>query len=308
MLSHLVNDYLEMRKQHFEYTNGSALSAELGSDRAELNRVTEQLEQLKQEANITDLDAQMLRLLDEKAQLVKGRDKVLGDIPALTAQIASLRGALDAIGKSVLLRSESGESDALRDLKSATARLQLKENDLRVQFKDGAPQLDDVRRNIDLAQSLLRNYGRQQATRVATGRPSSYDSVEASLKEAEASLAANQARVVTLAAQISEVDASSRQLSAYRAHLDQLQREQKTAQDAFFQAAKRLNEARAHDQMMAAAKPNVQVVQAPRAPYRQTITRLIIAIAGIVGGAMLAALLAYLDDLGRGRMLGQARP
>ena len=80
----------------------------------------------------------------------------------------------------MLLRSESGESDALRDLKSATARLQLKENDLRVQFKDGAPQLDDVRRNIDLAQSLLRNYGRQQATRVANGRPSSYDTVEAS--------------------------------------------------------------------------------------------------------------------------------
>ena len=101
VLNHLVNDYLEMRKQHFEYANGSALSAELGSDRAELNRVTEQLEQLKQEANITDLDAQMLRLLDEKAQLVKDRDKVLGDIPALTAQIASLRGALDVIGKSV---------------------------------------------------------------------------------------------------------------------------------------------------------------------------------------------------------------
>ena len=79
-------------------------------------------------------------------------------------------------------------------------------------------------------------------------------------------MAASQARVVTLAAQISEVDASSRQLSAYRARLDQLQREQKTAQDAFFQAAKRLSEARAHDQMMAAAKPNVQVVQPPGPP------------------------------------------
>ena len=73
MLSHLVNDYLEMRKQHFDTLTAPSFQLSSTPIVSELNRATEQLEQLKQEGNITDLDAQMLRLLDEKAQLVKGR-------------------------------------------------------------------------------------------------------------------------------------------------------------------------------------------------------------------------------------------
>jgi hypothetical protein len=71
-------------------------------------------------------------------------------------------------------------------------------------------------------------------------------------------------------------------LDGQRSDLERLQHDKKVAQDAFFQAAKRMSEARAHDQMMEAVRPNLEVVQAPRVPYEETPTRLIVAVMGVV--------------------------
>jgi uncharacterized protein involved in exopolysaccharide biosynthesis len=114
-------------------------------------------------------------------------------------------------------------------------------------------------------------------------------------------LAAGEARLAASSARLNEVNQAIAGLDDNRTLLQQLQREQKVAEDAYFQAGRRLNEAIAHDQMMEANKPNVEIVQAARVPYEETWVRVIVAAAGLVLGAVIAAGLAYVDSLGRSR-------
>ena len=51
--------------------------------------------------------------------------------------------------------------------------------------------------------------------------------------------------------------------------------------------------------MMETNKPNVEIVQAPRVPFKETLTRLIIGASGVLLGGIFASLMAWLDSLGR---------
>ena len=299
VLDRVLADYIERRRAHFEYSVGNAVSNGLSASRSALDQATTRLAQYKQNHQITDFNDQMTHYADERLELAKARDKAQAEVVALAAEAASLNDALKAIGKSVPLRTESAESDAARDVREALARLELHQSEMALSFRDGAPQLDDLHRQIDTTRSLAGRYGRQQTVRLSTGRPLSYDATEGSLKQAQATLAASTARAAALEDQISALDAKVTQLESSREELLQLQREDKLAEDAFFQAGKRVNETRAHDLMMETNKPNVEIVQAPRVPYKETLTRLIIGASGVLLGGILASLLAWMDSLGR---------
>lgn len=299
VLNRLLADYIEQRRVHFEYSGGEAVSEGLSAARAVLDQATSKLAHFKLERGIIDFDTQMSRYSDRRLELTKSSDKAQTEVAALSAEAASLNSALTAIGKFVPLRTETAESDAARDVREALAKLQLREGELQLAFREGTPQLDDVRKQIDTTRTLANRYGRQQSARLASGRPLSYDATEGSLKQTEASLAASTARAAALSGQIAALDTEVRQLETGKSTLAQLQREEKLAEDAFFQAGKRLNETRAHDLMMETNKPNVEIVQTPQVPFKETLKRLIVGASGVLLGGILASLFAWLDSLGR---------
>jgi uncharacterized protein involved in exopolysaccharide biosynthesis len=306
VLARLVDDYLDMRRKHFEYASGDALSLGLSSTTERLEAATRNLNAMRQRAGITDFDAQMAHLFQEKLTLNTAHDQASGDRAAFAAQAASLQQALIRIGPSVPLRTAASDSDALKTARAADAQLHLKENQLMVAMKHGAPQLQDAHLEIALADSLVRSFSREPSLVIETGRPQSYDTIEVALKQAVAALQASEARLADTDARIADVDRATRGLESNRFMLRQLEREQKVAEDAFFQAGKRVTEAVAHDQMMEAAKPNVVVVQAARVPFEETLTRTIIAALGVVLGLLMAGLIAYVDDLGQRRAVPTA--
>ena len=206
----MLADYIERRRAHFEYSVGNAVANGLSAARATLDQATTRLAQFKQNHQITDFDDQMSHYADEQLELVKARDRAQAEVAALSAEAASLTKALKAIGKSVPLRTESAESDAARDVRDALAKLELHQGEMSLMFRDGAPQLDDLHRQIDTTRSLVGRYGRQQTVRLSTGRPLSYDATEGSLKQAQASLAASTVRAATLDDQISGLEPKSR--------------------------------------------------------------------------------------------------
>jgi uncharacterized protein involved in exopolysaccharide biosynthesis len=301
VLQQLVRDYLEMRRRHFQYASGPALEAEFKATADRLEAASHRLDALRQRGGISDFDLQMANLFTEKTDVSRIRDQAQGEVPALQAQVASLQASLDQIGESVPLQTVAWDGEALKAVKEAIAQLRLKANELHVAFKDDVPQLVDIQRQIGMAQSLLRTYGQDKNMTVTTGRANAYDLIQRSLKEAMGQLAATQARLAAASARLNEIDQAIAGLDDNRALLQQLLREQKVAEDAYFQAGRRLNEAIAHDQMMEANKPNVEVVQAARVPYQETWVRVIVAAGGLVLGAIIAAGLAYVDSLGRSR-------
>jgi uncharacterized protein involved in exopolysaccharide biosynthesis len=297
VLQSVIKDYLQMRRAHFEYAVANTLADEFSSTRATLEQTTRSLAAFRQRTGIIDFDSQLARLADERALLVAARDHAVNDVPALTAEAVSLSASLASIGSSAPLSTERSTSDGAREVRTEVARLQLRHNELALQFKEHVPQRIDNDRQIALSQALAHDYAQDSNTRVVTGRSASYDTIEAALRQAQASIAADRSRLVRLDQQIQDVDSETSRLDKHRADVELLQHEQKVAQDAYYQAAKRMSEARAHDQMMEATRPNVEIVQQPRVPYEETYTRLIIAVMGVVLGAMLAALIAYMDDL-----------
>jgi uncharacterized protein involved in exopolysaccharide biosynthesis len=300
-LRQLVEDYLQMRRKHFEYANGNALSSELAATKARLDTATRRLDTFRHQARISDFDSQSAHLYTERGDVVSVRDKALADIAGLTEEVASLRAALDQIGVSVVLRTETTDSEGMRAVRLADAQLRLKENELRIAMKPGAPQLEDAAELVGLTQPLLHSMASQPALTRVTGRPQAYESVQAALKQNEADLEAARARLRAALTQISDIDRAIASLNANEAPLHQLQREQKVAEDAFFQAGHRVTEAVAHDKMMEAAKPNVVVVQAARVPFQETWTRAVVAALGPVLGLLLAGLIAYVDEMGQSR-------
>jgi uncharacterized protein involved in exopolysaccharide biosynthesis len=301
VLSRLISDYLQMRRKHFEYSVAATVDQEFGGTRAAMDNAAAALAAFRHNNGIIDFDGQLARMLDERAALIEARDKTVSDVPAQAAQAASLTVSLAEIGTSVPLGREQSASDGARAIHTEVAKLKLRRNELALQFKENVPQLQDVDHQIGMTQTLLHSYQGDLDTRISTGRPTSYDQVEAALKQARGTMAADTARLHRLDQQITDLDRQIAVLDSRRADLERLQHEEKVTQDAFFQAAKRMSEARAHDQMLEAARPNVEVVQAPRVPYQETPTRLIVAVMGVVLGSIIAALIAYMDDLGRVR-------
>jgi uncharacterized protein involved in exopolysaccharide biosynthesis len=297
----LTADYLDSRKQYFGYSGGDARQAEVTRTRIALAGATDQLAQFRKSAGIADFEAQMTHLIDERGQVMTASDKAEADIPALAAQLDSLRGSLGAIGGWSRLSQQEGVGADTTELLTGIAKLKLRRTELALQFKDHVPQLDDIDRQLGSAQALLQASRHDRETKVITGRPTSFDAVETALQEAQSSLAAARARAEALHQQVAVIDSTIARLDSGRAELEQLQSEQKVNQDAFVQAAKRLNEGEGHDKLLDATKPNVEIVQAARIPYDQTLTRLIIAVMGVVLGTMMAALIAYIDGLGRAR-------
>jgi uncharacterized protein involved in exopolysaccharide biosynthesis len=296
VLQRVIEDYLQMRRTHFEYAVANTLAEEFSGTRTALEQTTRNLAQFRNRTGIIDFDTQLTRLSDERALLVATRDRALNDIPALSAEAVALSASLATIGSTAPLSTERSTGDGAREVRTELAKLQLRHNELALQFKDHVPQRVDNDRQIAMSQALVHNYAQDSNTRVVTGRPASYDAIEAALREAQGTMAADRARLAQVYQQIQDVDAETARLDSHRADIDLLQHEQKVAQDAYFQAAKRMSEARAHDQMMEATRPNVEIVQQPRVPYKETYTRLIIAVMGVVFGAMLAAWTAYMDD------------
>jgi uncharacterized protein involved in exopolysaccharide biosynthesis len=301
VLHQLIGDYLDMRRAHFQYASGPALQTEFKATADRLDAATRRLDALRQHAGISDFDLQIGNLFTEKTDVSRIRDQAQGEVPALRAQVASLQESLDGIGNPVPLQTAAQDGEGLKTVKAAAAQLRLKANELHIGFKNGTPQMEDIQHEIGMAQSLMRSYGQDQNLIVTTGRPIAYDWVQRSLKDTMGLLAASEARLAAASARMDEIDRAIASLDDNRALLQQLQREQKIAEDAYFQAGKRLNEAMAHDQMMEANKPNVEIVQAARVPYQETWVRIIVAATGIVLGAIIAAGLAYVDSMGRSR-------
>jgi uncharacterized protein involved in exopolysaccharide biosynthesis len=299
VLQATVDGYLRNRRRHFEYGAGVALDSQVQQTVSALQKATEAVQQVKTRYGITDIDHQSVSLFGELDDLTRDANAARLDIAAQQAQIRVLAPLAEA-RKTAVLQTIARSGPTILAVRDEAAKLRLQENALSLQFKHATPQMEDIHHHIDMTESLLRLYANDRDIETATGRSKEYDAVATALDVAEAQEAASTAKLDHATQGLATVSAAIARLDSGRALYDQKSLELKTAEDAYAQAAKRVNESRAHDQMMDAAKPNVEVVQAAVPPYKETPLRLIIAGAGALLGLLMSATILYLDDIGRG--------
>jgi uncharacterized protein involved in exopolysaccharide biosynthesis len=293
-----IKDYLKNRRQNFEYGYTGALDGQVAQTLATLQAKVGAVQAIKERGGITDIARQLSLLFDQKADLTRIKDQADIDAAGETAQIAVLEPIAAAMRPTVLQVTASPGPGQLA-VRDALAKLRLRRDEMRISFKTDTPQIEDIDHQIAMAESLMRDYHLDQAAQTVTARPGSFTTLTTALAEARAQRAASVERSRVAAAGIATVDGATLQLSVRQVPLDQGMRELQAAQDAYYQALKRVSEARAHDNMMERAKPNVEVIQEARPPYQETWLRAIVAAAGIVLGSMLAGTILYMDSVSR---------
>jgi uncharacterized protein involved in exopolysaccharide biosynthesis len=290
--------YLQNRKKVFEYGDGGTMGIPVGQALQVLRQKTEELEQIKQTYGITDIDKQYTILFDEKEDLTRTANAARVDIAAQGGQIAVL-GPIVANADFIVSQTSSRAGPAQLDVRDAAAKLQLQRTGMLLTYKPGTPQIQDIDNQIRMTQSLLHSFGGDRDVTTIKTMPPAYTSSAQALAAAQAQMEASTRSLQVAEAKIAEVSAEIAKIDGARLSFDQKTQEVQAAQDAYAQAAKRASEAMAHDQMLEATKPNVEVVQAARPPYKETPIRLIIAGAGVVLGLLLAGTILYLDNASR---------
>jgi uncharacterized protein involved in exopolysaccharide biosynthesis len=293
-----VEIYLQNRKKIFEYGNGDSMGVQVRQTLDDLRRKTEQLEAIKQAYGITDIDKQYTLLFDEQGDLLHTANAARIDIAAQRGQIAVLTPIVAAADLTVT-QTSSHAGPGLLDVRDAMAKLELQRNALLLGLKPGTPQIEDIDHQIRMTQSLLHSYGGDKDVTTVKAMPPAFGSASQALASARAQLEASAESLAAADDKIAEVSAAIAKIDAARLSYDQKSQEVQAAQDAYIQAAKRMSESLAHEQMLEATKPNVVVVQAARPPFKETPIRLIIAGAGVVLGILMAGTVLYLDTAGR---------
>ncbi len=294
-VNNVVAAYLVKRTAIFADPRSGILEEQFADTKARLEDVTNQINQLKQENNITDITQERSLLLQQRASLSTALQQVVAQLPELQNRLASLKKSDASTKSEVELYAETGRPQATDVANQELTKLQIAEADLSKQFGPNHPKVKQIREQIRDVQKIV---GQQQQTvsnAVRVGRNPAKDLLDAQTITANAELAAANASQDVLRKQIADVDEKLAKVTKVAEQMDQLTLQQSVIEATYRSFAQKVDEARALDQLDKQHAANVRVVEEARLPVKPTGYRTAIALVGGMVGVFLAAIVALIS-------------
>ena len=303
VLTEVVDAYLTRRSVIFAGAIRGTAQANFDARRDQLQAADGKLAELKRDKGVQAFEAQQNLLLAQRNGLEERRAESMVARVRAKARAASLRGSLAGVTADVRLSSETQRSDAAEKARSLLLDLKLKERELRSQFHDDNPLVQDARADIAYTQEYLRSLVANPSSTVKMGRSPARDVVEPELLRTLADQDQADSATATLSEQLAVLDRRLATLASSEPGLHALERDRRLAEENFNAAAKALRDEMALAELDRERRSNVSIVQAPRVPVNgRSLAPAILAIGGFL--SLCAALLtAFLCALWRDTFL-----
>ena len=268
--------------------------------RNSLARVEENLRELKDKTNIASLEEQrqvLIRRINDLQREVEGTESAL---VASKAKVQALQRTLDNLPETLVIQETTGNTNQGTDLmRSKLYDLQLKEQDLLSKFNSNSKLVQEIRRQIAEAQTLLEKE-EPTRTQVTRGLNEAYKQVQSALLSETANFSSLQAKVVEQGAQLQKARNELKAINHSEMYLVQVQREMSIQESNYRKYYEKLEQTRIDNALEMVKISNISLVQPATYPLKQVRPRknlnLTLALFfGFFGGIGLAFFSEYLD-------------
>jgi uncharacterized protein involved in exopolysaccharide biosynthesis/Mrp family chromosome partitioning ATPase len=257
---------------------------------AKLVQTEKALRDLKNQTGIASVPEQLTILLNRIGNLQRSLEETEAASAGVRSKMQAMKSTLAGLPKTLLRTKLSGYSGNPIDyLEQKLHDLQLKEQDLRSKYTDKTQLVQEVRRQIEETQAILK---KEDATH---GQVTQF-----TLLAEKAALSELQAKRGALKGELAVAQADLRSLNDNEVKLTQLQREAEIQKVSYRSYADKLEQARIDRALEIGRISNISVVQAATFPVRpirsrKTLTMALGCFLGIFGGLGIAFLAEHLD-------------
>ncbi len=301
VLDKFIDFYLE-KHIAVHQTPGSYqfFTKQVGHLRGELEKSEKELENLKSQTGISSLVEQRAVILGRIGTLQTEIDSAEAALASANAKVQSLQQGLSQMSELVVTGTTLGLPNAAVDAMRGTLYdLQLIEQDLVSKFEQDSRQVQDVRKQIAAAQTLI-NKEQQERSTVTRGLNTNYMEVQSALLTEQATVSSLYAQVETLKKNLSEAKAELKVMSDSEGEITALTREVEIQEANYRKYSENLEQARVDQALEIGQISNINEVQPatlPINPVRPKKARnlLLGILVGIFGGVLLAFFSEYLD-------------
>jgi capsular exopolysaccharide synthesis family protein len=291
VVAKLIDFYLDKHiSVHRTAGSDEFFSRQVDELRAKLAQTEKTLRDVKNQTGIASVPEQLTILLNRIGNLQRSIEETEAASAATRSKVQAMQGTLAVLPKTLLRTKLTGYSGNPIDyLEQRLHDLHLKEQDLLSKYTDKTQMVQEIRRQIDEIQALLK---KQDATHGQV--------TQLALLPEKAALSELQAKNGALKAELAAAQVELRSLNDNEIKLTQLQREAEIQKASYRSYADKLEQARIDRALEMGRISNISVVQAATYPVkpigpRKTLNLALGCFLGIFGGLVIAFLAEHSD-------------
>jgi uncharacterized protein involved in exopolysaccharide biosynthesis len=299
----LVEFFKEKTLAVYSDPNLGFMERQVAEDRASLLEAEAKLAAYRQENGIYQLNDQINLLLRQRIEIDTSFKGLQSRIEELQGMVASLKAQRKTVPANIPLYSENERYKVLDDTQSQLLTLRLRERELQSKFNDSFPLLVDVREQIRIAESFLKNQQAEIAAKTRTGTNEVAKELELEDLRRQTELTSLVARRDVTQEQLGRIDQNIQDLSGRERAMLPLQREVEARADTLKQSQAKAEEARTLDGLNREKSASFSVFQVavppdPSKPVRPAPLLYIPAaiVLGLFGAAFTAFMSYFLLD------------
>ncbi len=300
-INKLIGFYLD-KHINVHNTPGSFefFSKETDQFREALAKMEESLKELKNRTGVASLAEQRGILLTRIGRLQQEMEETESARATSSAKVKALENSLAQLPKTMVLQETTGNPNQGVDLMRARLYdLELKEQDLLSKYSETSKPVQEVRRQLAEAKTLLakEDPGRKQVTQ---GLNEAHKQIEMALLAERANLSSLRARATEQRIQLASARNDLKAINDSEVSLSQVQREVGIQEANYKKYLDKLEQARIDHALEMVKISNISVVQPATYPVKPVRPKKLLNIAlglflGIFGGIGLAFISEYMD-------------
>jgi len=268
--------------------------------RDSLDKTEANLKDLKNRTGIASLDDQRHILLSRIGDLQRELEATEANLATSKARVSALEKTLARLPKTLVLQQTTGYPNQGADLmRPKLYELELKEQDLLSRYTETSQPVQEIRRQIKEARSLLGKEERNR-TQVTEGLNEASKKVEVDLLAERANASSLQARANSLRSQLASSRGELKTMNDNELSFAETQRQVAVQEATYKKSLERLEQARIDHALEMVKISNISIVQPPSYPVKPIRPRKALNMAlglflGIIGGIGLAFASEYVD-------------
>ena len=268
--------------------------------RDQVVKIEEELTKLKTKSGVSSLEEQRRILMSRVGNLQLESEATQTALAISRAKVQELKGNLAGLSPTIVTTETKGTGNYAADLMRARLyELQLREQDLLSKYTENNRLVQEVRRQILEAQTLL---AKEEPTRthVTTGINTAYEHLNLELNKETATLSSLEAKAAVLKTQQDAARRDLTELNNTEGKMVGLQREMSLLETKYKKYSENVEQARIDQALLTNKISNISIVQTPTVLPEPVRPRKALNIAlgilvGILGGIALTFYSEYFD-------------
>ncbi len=287
-----INVYINTQTAYFEKQVAQARDRFLASDG--------KLTAFRQRLGAQAFEAQIPLLLQQRIDIDSEYKRILAALAGATERVQAVRYAISQTQQEITAFTDTQQSRVIDDARTKLLNLKLRQQEIAANFAPGSRQVQQVEREIAIAEKFLDDQLVLFSGTVRRARNEVATALETELNRSLAEQAEFEGKRNTILANIADIDRRLSDVTGGETERWSLEQDVTLAKDMLKLFASKLEDARAADSLNQSRIGNIAIVQSPSlADPRQPVQPrpLLYCILGVVAGLFLAVVVALLSEL-----------